>query len=230
MRERINIVVVLGGLWAAQIGIPSHANDLPSYEIEIDRSASTFRFAGVITANSVKEFQSQTLRQEDEIRRAKPWLLIDSPGGEADALITLSNFVDSKFAGVIVPRRCYSACAELLITIEKPVLIAETASVKYHINPVLARELVADAGLDVPDCILHRAEWYERNFSASLSAVEWSAIIRNALEFRENEPRTEQGEHGCPNYVFQSKGRFLNLTPQYLAAMTNGRIQVLGTP
>lgn len=129
-----------------------------------------------------------------------------------------------------MPARCYSACAELLITIEKPVLLAEAASVKYHINPVIACELIADAGLDVPQCILRRAEWYERNFSALLSAAEWSENIRKALQFQHNNPRSEDGENGCPNYVFQSEGRFFNVTPQGLEAITGGRIRVLGSP
>ncbi|WP_299196487.1 hypothetical protein [uncultured Erythrobacter sp.] len=217
----------MGGLLAVQHTSFLRAEDRDTVVENFDESAPVFGFTAAISEEALDDLRGNLEEHGEKIATHKPWLFINSPGGDADAMIELSELVDDKFAGVVVGAICHSACAELLMTIEKPVILTESASIKFHMNPIVALVLLERASFSIPNCIQKRADWYEGNFEGVVSAREWSHAILDALEFKKGSPKLAGNTNGCSNFVFQSRNPFYVVPPRGMEELTAGRVRVL---
>lgn len=191
------------------------------------RSSATVRLKGVIDAKSVEKVENDFYRLREIDKERKVWLYIDSNGGDADALISLSEFVDQNFDGLLVKRRCYSACAELLMTVDKDVIISSAAEIKFHINPLMSVLLLERKGINPDECIAKRSHWYIRNFNAAISVHKFTMFIKDKLEFTGAVPTVSSSVARCPDYIFQSRNKFFVLDNTNLQNITRNRIRIL---
>lgn len=125
------------------------------------QATDSFRLVGPISERSVEFVKRQTSRlplasSESNIR----FLIGNSPGGDADALLKLALITDRHANSLFVSGECLSACAELLFLSGKPITAHPAAKIGFHGNALTALFVATSLGID-DECLKRRAAQFE---------------------------------------------------------------------
>ena len=102
---------------------------------------SAVTISGPISPKTVLETKEQIAKIEKSTGRVI-FAVEDSPGGDADALLQLTEIVNSNADVLHVRGYCLSACAELVYLVNMPVMTDANTVIGFHGNALTFNELV----------------------------------------------------------------------------------------